>query len=190
MTLALGAALLAALGYAVASVLQAVGVRDGASPRDLVRSPLYLTGLGADGISWLLSLLALRRLPAFAVQALLAGSLAITVLLARLLLRAVLRRRDVAAVAVMVGALAVVGGAGREQPAPAAGGVVVVVLAAAAALVLLVAPLLRRAPSAARSKPRRFRFSATLMRGTQPLRSGSSGSTRTARAWARSRLPS
>jgi len=148
-TLALAAALLAALGYAAASVLQSVGVRGGSSPAALLRSPLYLAGLGADGVSWLLSLLALRRLPAFAVQALLAGSLAITVVLARLLLRAVLRRRDVVAVAVMVAALAVVGGSGVEQPSPAVGRGVVVALAAAAAVLLVAAPLLRRAPSAA-----------------------------------------
>ncbi|NIZ93461.1 hypothetical protein [Kineococcus rubinsiae] len=149
MSTALAAAVLAALGYAAGSVLQAVGVRGGASPRDLLRSPLYLTGLGADGISWLLSLLALRRLPAFAVQAVLAGSLAVTVVLARLLLGALLRRRDVVAVLVTVAALAVVAGAGHEQASPAAGGGVVAGLAAAAGALLVAAPLLRRAPSAA-----------------------------------------
>ncbi|WP_205708370.1 hypothetical protein [Kineococcus siccus] len=149
MSTALAAAVLAAVGYAAGSVLQAVGVRGGASPRDLLRSPAYLAGLGADGVSWLLSLLALRRLPAFAVQALLAGSLALTVVLARVLLRAVLRRRDVVAVLAMVAALAVVGGAGSEQAAPRAGGAAVAALAGGAVLLGVAAPLLRRAPSAA-----------------------------------------
>lgn len=115
MSLALGAAVLAALGYAVGSLLQAAGVRTAHGPA--LRSPLYLTGLGADGLAWVLSLLALRRLPTFAVQSVLAGSLALTVLLARVFLGSSLRRRDTAAVLLLVGALAVVGGSGTGQPA-------------------------------------------------------------------------
>ncbi|MBB2900689.1 drug/metabolite transporter (DMT)-like permease [Kineococcus radiotolerans] len=149
MTPAPAAAVLAACGYAAGSVLQASGVRrtGGGGPRGLVRSPLYLGGLGADGVAWLLSLLALRRLPAFAVQSLLAGSLALTVLLARAVLGSRLRARDTAAVAVLVAALAVVGGAGTEQPSPAVGGAVGLGLCTGAGAVLLALVLLRRSGS-------------------------------------------
>ncbi|MFB9377417.1 hypothetical protein ACFFKU_14935 [Kineococcus gynurae] len=151
MSLGLLAAVLAAVGYAVGSVLQSEGVRRAGSPGmgALARSPLYLGGLGADGLAWLLSLVALRRLPVFAVQSLLAGSLAVTVLLARVLLHHRLRRLDAIAVAVMVVALGLVAGAGHEQPAvaaPTAVSVGLLVAGVTAALAALVAAR-TRAPS-------------------------------------------
>lgn len=145
--LALGAAVLAALGYAAGSVLQAVGVRGGSGAAQLVRSPKYLAGLGCDGVAWLLSLVALRTLPTFAVQSLLAGSLALTVLLARVFMHARLRRVDVVAVVAMVAALAVVGGAGTEQPSPAVSRAAEVALLATTAVVVLAAVLGRAMPS-------------------------------------------
>ncbi|GAA0301711.1 hypothetical protein [Kineococcus aurantiacus] len=148
MTAALAAALGAALAYAVASVLQALGVRGGSGAAALTRSPLYLAGLGLDGFAWLLSLVALRRLPTFAVQALLAGSLALTVLLARVVLSSRLRRRDTAAVLLLVAALAVVGGAGTEQPAPVVPAGVRLGLCVAAGLCLAAVAALRRSGSA------------------------------------------
>ncbi|PRY15924.1 hypothetical protein [Kineococcus rhizosphaerae] len=147
MSLALGAALLAALAYAGASILQALGVRGGSSAAALTRSPLYLAGLGLDGLAWLLSLVALRRLPTFAVQSLLAGSLALTVLLARVVLRSRLRTRDTVAVLLLVGALGVVGGAGTEQPAPLVPAPVLVALCVAAGLCLSAVLALRRSGS-------------------------------------------
>ncbi|WP_432510280.1 hypothetical protein [Kineococcus sp. SYSU DK001] len=136
MSVALGAAVLAALGYAAGSVLQALGVRGGSGAAALARSPRYLAGLGCDGAAWLLSLVALRRLPTFAVQSLLAGSLALTVVLAHLVLGARARRRDTVAVLLLVAALGVVGGSGTEQPAPAVPGGVAAALCVAAGLVL------------------------------------------------------
>ncbi|MEZ0492578.1 hypothetical protein AB2L28_10045 [Kineococcus sp. TBRC 1896] len=146
---ALAAAVLAALGYAAGSILQAVGVRGGSGAAALTRSPLYLTGLGCDGLAWLLSLVALRRLPTFAVQSLLAGSLALTVLLARAFLGSRLRPRDTAAVLGLVAALAVVGGAGTEQPSPTVGPGGQVALCVAAGLALVAVLGLRRSGSAA-----------------------------------------
>ncbi|MEZ0164958.1 hypothetical protein AB2L27_09290 [Kineococcus sp. LSe6-4] len=148
MELALAAAVLGALGYAAGSILQAVGVRGGSGAAALTRSPLYLTGLGVDGLAWLLSLVALRRLPTFAVQSLLAGSLALTVVLARVFLGSRLRRRDTAAVLALVAALGVVGGAGTEQPSPTVGPGGQVALCVAAGLLLLAVLVLRRSGSA------------------------------------------
>ncbi|MGI4896352.1 MAG: hypothetical protein ACRYF3_14690 [Janthinobacterium lividum] len=147
MTLALVAALLAALGYAAASVLQAVGVRGGSGAAQLVRSPLYLAGLGCDGVAWLLSLIALRRLPTFAVQSLLAGSLALTVVLARVFLASRLRRIDAIAVGLTVLALGVVAAAGTDQPAVLVPRSVEASILVATGICVLLVPLSRRSPS-------------------------------------------
>jgi drug/metabolite transporter (DMT)-like permease len=91
-------ACLAAFGcawcYGAGSVLQSVGARrlataDGLNPALLVRLARqlpYLIGLALDLVGWLLSLLALRWLPLFAVQAILAGSVGVTALLATVFL--------------------------------------------------------------------------------------------------------
>lgn len=119
MTIGLLAAGFAALAYGLASVLQAVGVRRGGA-RLWWASPWYLAGLGLDGGAWLVSLLALRRLPLVVVQGMLACSLAVTAVAAHLLLRTPLRRLDVAAVVAALAALAVLAGAGGAQSAHAA----------------------------------------------------------------------
>jgi hypothetical protein len=139
------AALLAAIGYAAASVLQSVGARGRGSARQLARSRSYLAGLGLDAVCWMLTLVALRGLPVYAVQAVLASSLAFTVLLSRIWLKSTLRRRDVAAVGALGPALAVVGIAGREQAAAAPTNTVVIVLTVSGVVVaaLVVAAMLR-----------------------------------------------
>ena len=115
----LASAVAAAAFYAIGSVLQAAAARRAGGLGSLARSPVYLAGLTADGAAWVLSLLALRGLPVYVVQAVLAGSLALTVLLAAAVLHTRPRRRDLVAVVVLIGALAVLAFAGREQPAPA-----------------------------------------------------------------------
>ena len=139
MNLSLLAALAGTLAYGVGSVLQAVGASRASGPA-VVTHPAYLAGLGCDGIAWLASIVALRHLPLFVVQSLLAGSLGVTVLLAAVFLGARLRARDVTCVAVVIAALAVVAGASGLQsarPAPsgfAAGTLVALVLTAALVL--------------------------------------------------------
>lgn len=128
MTGALVAAVGAALAYGAGSVLQAAGARRavaaGQGLLGVTRQWPYLGGLGCDLGGWLLSLLALRRLPLFAVQAILAGSLAVTVLLAAAVLHVPPRRADTAAVVLIVAALAVLGAAaGAEGSGPVGAGV-------------------------------------------------------------------
>ena len=137
------AALLAAIGYAAASVLQSAGARGRDSAWELARSRRYLAGLGLDGVAWVLTLVALRGLPVYVVQAVLASSLAFTVLLSRIWLKATLRRRDVVAIGALGPALAVVAIAGREQAARAPTSAVVIVLTVSGVLVsaLVVAAL-------------------------------------------------
>lgn len=116
MILPLAAALAGTLGYGTGSVLQAAAVRRTSGPAAIIQ-PLYVAGLGCDGAAWLLSLVALQHLPLFTVQALLAGSLAVTVLLARIFLKTRLRVRDGAAIAVAAVALAAVSAAAGAQRA-------------------------------------------------------------------------
>lgn len=104
---ALGFAVAGAVGYGTASVTQALAARRSTGTLHTLRQPLYLVGLGCDLLAWLASLVALRTLAVYQVQAVLAGSLAVTVLGARVVLAARLRRRDSVAVTVTVLALAV-----------------------------------------------------------------------------------
>lgn len=139
MSAALIAGVLAAVAYGSGSVLQAAATRRSSGLRVLVQ-PLYLLGLGLDLVGWLLSLLALRSLPLFAVESLLSGSLAVTVVLARVVLGVRLRRVDVASVVLVVAALAVLAVAAGEQPAGSPpGGFTRALLVAAVVLALLMA---------------------------------------------------
>ena len=90
MAVGLIAAIAAAIAYAVGSVLQAVGAartsKSGAlDPRLLIRMIKqlpYLIGLAADGVGFLLGLVAIQFLPLFLSEALLASSVGITAVLA------------------------------------------------------------------------------------------------------------
>lgn len=110
-------ALLAAVAYAGGSTLQSVAA--GRRGRD--RTVRFLLGSALDLIAWALSLVALHGLPVYVVQAVLASSLAFTVVFARIWLHTAPRGRDVAAIGALIPALAVIALAGREQGAPVVG---------------------------------------------------------------------
>lgn len=118
--------LLAGVGavlYGIGSVLQAVGVRQSSKRgRGVVGAALqsaYIAGLGCDLGAWVLSLLALRRLPVFVVQAVLAGSLAVTAVIATITVGTALDRTDWYAIVAVVGALAVISASGGAERAVA-----------------------------------------------------------------------
>jgi len=113
---ALLAAVAGALLYGTGTVLQAVAARRASGP-GVLRHPWYVAGLVCDLLGWLASLVALRALPLFTVQALLAGSLVVTVLLARVVLSAPLRRIDGVSVGVVVVALVVLARAAGPETA-------------------------------------------------------------------------
>lgn len=94
-----------ALSYAAASILQAVAARRSTGTVRTMGHPLYLAGIGCDVFAWVGSMVALQTLAVYLVESVLAGSLAITVVAARFVLRSRLRRRDVAAVVVSISAL-------------------------------------------------------------------------------------
>lgn len=110
MTGALVAALTAALCYGVASVLQALAARrPGATLAEVTRSLPYVVGVGLDVVAFLVSTVALRRLPLFSVQAIVASSVVVTALLAIPLLGVRMRRTEVLAVATVCGGLVMLG---------------------------------------------------------------------------------
>ncbi len=115
------AAVAAMMLYGVASTLQAYAARHASGPQ-VVRHPAYLVGLGGDGLAWLLSLVALAWLPLFVVQSLLAGSLAVTVLLAVPVLHFRPSRADVVAVAVATAGLVLVSASAGAESRNAAPG--------------------------------------------------------------------
>lgn len=94
-TWGLAGAFAAAIAYGAATVLQAVGAQrtkrsnapDRALMLQLIHSAPYLAGIALDAVGFALSLAALRTEPLFTVQAIVASSLAVTALLAVVVLR-------------------------------------------------------------------------------------------------------
>ena len=78
-------ALVAALAYGSASILQSVGVKRAGSASGVLRQPLYLIGLTMDGAGFVVSVVALQFLPLFLVQAMVASSVIWTALFGALI---------------------------------------------------------------------------------------------------------
>ncbi|MEZ0448777.1 hypothetical protein [Cellulomonas sp. ICMP 17802] len=116
MTLAVLAAVVASIAYGVSTIMQAVATRRTAGLA-VVRQPLVIAAFAVDVLAWLLSLVALHRLPLFVVQAIIASSLVVVVVLARVVLGTRMRPVDRVAVVVVVAALVVLSLAGGDQPA-------------------------------------------------------------------------
>jgi drug/metabolite transporter (DMT)-like permease len=122
-------AIAAAWCYGFASVIQALAAR-GASrggaarvdPRLVVRMLSqwrFIASLGLDFLGLILQVVALRRLPLFAVQAAIAASLAVTAIFAAWLIHQVLADREWVAVAGVCAGVALLGtSAGAVQSAP------------------------------------------------------------------------
>ncbi len=117
------AAFSAALCYGVGSVLQAAAARraqraEGLDVRFLARllgSWIYVLGLGLDLAGFLLALVAVRSLPLFVVQAVLASFLAVTAVLGAIFLKMPLDRRDRIALMVVIFGLVLVGASAAED---------------------------------------------------------------------------
>ncbi|MFG1813489.1 hypothetical protein ACGFIF_06980 [Kribbella sp. NPDC049174] len=150
----------AAVCYGVASILQAVAARrihsaEGLDPRLLIRlfrSWPYLLGIGLDGFAFLLSIAALRSLPLFVVQSIVASFLAITAVLGAIFLHMPLRRSDWIALLVVIAGLVLVGlSAAEDRTVSVSDAESWGVLAAAVALGVLAVPVgrINGAPGAA-----------------------------------------
>ena len=68
------------MGNTVAALWEARGSRLARYGRAVWLQPWFLAGLVADVLAWVLTVVALRFLPVFAVQAILAGAIALTTL--------------------------------------------------------------------------------------------------------------
>jgi drug/metabolite transporter (DMT)-like permease len=163
----------AAVAYGVGSVLQAVAARrtsasEGLDPRlmlRLARSWRYLLGVGLDVVGFALSIAAVRTLPLFVVQSIVASFLAITAVLGAIVLKMPLRRSDWIGLAVVVSGLVLVGMSAAEDSAVSVSSTAEwAVLAAVATLAVVAVPLGRlrgRAGAAALGAIAGLAFGAT-----------------------------
>jgi drug/metabolite transporter (DMT)-like permease len=137
MLVSLTAALIAALCYGIASVMQAIAVREasnrpgadagggvdpGLVPR-MLRQWRFVASLLLDTLGFIAQLVALQRLPLFAVQAIVASNLAVIAVLASLLMGAALSWREWAAVTGVVAGVGLLGSSAGPEGATQAGAV-------------------------------------------------------------------
>jgi hypothetical protein len=108
-------ALVAMLLNSVANLLQSDAARIATPSRPLVIQPRYLSSFLVDGLGWAFTVVALRFLPVFEVQAVLAGAIAMTALLGRWCYGTVLRQADRLAIGACLVGLAMVAGSGAGQ---------------------------------------------------------------------------
>ena len=140
MVASLVAAVIAAWCYGVASVMQAIAARaashrrspgnehhaahSGVDPGLLVRMLRqwrFVASLGLDMLGFLAQLVALHRLPLFAVQAMIAANLAVTAVCATWLINAVLSWREWMAVGGVVAGVGLLGSSAGPEGATQAG---------------------------------------------------------------------
>jgi drug/metabolite transporter (DMT)-like permease len=140
--------------FGVAAVLQGIATsraRDVAvlDPRlllRLARQPVFLVALTLNGLGFLLHVAALQTLPLFLVQAVIAGSVAVTAVLSVRVLRARLSRLQWGAVALVVLGLALLApSAAADEDLPGGSGRAAALLAVVVVL-LLTAVAVRRVP--------------------------------------------
>lgn len=146
MLLGLAGAFGAAVAYGGGSVLQGVAARratagGGLDPRLLLRLGRqlpYVAGIGLDLAGFALSVVALRTLPLFAVQAAVASAIGVTALLAALLLHEPPSRREMFALAGILGGLVLLAASAQPEsavPLPRTGAWLVLAGAAVLAVV-------------------------------------------------------
>ena len=138
MLVSLTAALVAALFYGIASVMQAVavheasnrpaqdaavgGVDPGLIPR-MLRQWRFVASLCLDTLGFIAQLVALQRLPLFAVQAMVAANLAVTAVVASLVIGVALSWREWTAVTGVVAGVGLLGSSAGAEGASQAGAV-------------------------------------------------------------------
>jgi drug/metabolite transporter (DMT)-like permease len=136
MVASLIAAIVAALCYGVATVMQAVAVREASNrtaesaasggvdpalvPR-MLRQWRFVVSLCLDTLGFVAQLVALHRLPLFAVQAMVAANLAVTAVLASLLIKMRLSWKEWLAVTGVVAGVGLLGSSAGPEGASAAG---------------------------------------------------------------------
>ena len=145
MLVSLIAALVAALCYGVASVMQAIAVREashraglagvdpGLVPR-LLHQWRFVASVAIDTLGFVSQLVALQRLPLFAVQAIVAANLAVIAVLASVLIGVSLSWREWLAVTGVVAGVGLLGSSAGAEGAHQAGAVFKIALIVATAV--------------------------------------------------------
>jgi drug/metabolite transporter (DMT)-like permease len=165
MLASLTAALIAAVFYGIASVMQSVaaheasnrkpqdadagGIDPGLLPR-MLRQWRFVVSLCLDALGFVAQLIALQRLPLFAVQAIVAANLAVTAVVASLVIKVRLSWREWLAVSGVVAGVGLLGSSAGPEGASQAGVVfklALIVAIAALGLVGLAAARLLRDPA-------------------------------------------
>lgn len=147
----------AALCYGVGSLLEAIAARSSPAsetldPRlflRLVRSWRYLLGAGLDVVGFVLAVAAVRSLPLFVVQSIVASSLAVTAVLGAYFLQMRLGRSDKVALGLVVGGLVLVGLSAAPDRTVEASDVEQWGVLAVSILLVVAAGMLGRLPAAA-----------------------------------------
>jgi drug/metabolite transporter (DMT)-like permease len=164
------AALLSALCYGVAAVMQAVAVRAASRRSDRIQDGdpaaarvdpgllvrllgqwRFLVSLCIDIIGFLAQLVALRRLPLFAVQAVIAANLAVTAVFAAWLIKVRLSWREWLAVAGVVIGVGLLGSSAGSEGAATVGAAFEIGLMVAVAAVAVAGAAAARLPGRART---------------------------------------
>ena len=186
MLASLTAALIAAVFYGIASVMQSVaaheasnrkpqdadagGVDPGLLPR-MLRQWRFVVSLCLDALGFVAQLIALQRMPLFAVQAIVAANLAVTAVVASMVIKVRLSWREWLAVTGVVAGVGLLGSSAGPEGASQAGVVfklALIVAIAALGLVGLAAARLLRDPAAyavAAAGIVSFMFYATALEG-------------------------
>lgn len=169
MLASLVAAMVAALCYGIAAVMQAMAVRaaslrpahssaetilTGVDPGLVVRMLhqwRFIASLGIDLIGFLAQLVALRRLPLFAVQAMIAANLAVTAVFASWLMHIMLTWREWLAVAGVVTGVGLLGSSAGSEGAARVSSTFQLALIVAVAGIALAGLAAARLPNPART---------------------------------------
>ncbi|EGD54122.1 hypothetical protein [Gordonia neofelifaecis] len=109
MTIGLLAAVVAALAFGTASVLQAHAASSTDTALSAMLRPLFLTGMALDGIGFVATAVASRNIPLFLSQPIISANLVVTAVLAAAILKVSLTRRDIAGIAVVMLSLLTLG---------------------------------------------------------------------------------
>jgi len=163
----LAAALVAAICYGLAAVMQAIAVRassrrpepgagdlGGVDPGLIVRMLRqwpFVASLAIDLLGFVCQLIALRRLPLFEVQVIIAGNLAVTAVLASWLMHTMLAAREWIAVTAVVAGVGLLGSSAGSQGPAAVGDDFHLALIAALIAITLAGMAAARLPGAART---------------------------------------
>jgi len=162
MLVSLIAALVAALCYGVASVMQAIAVREasnragsagvdpGLVPR-LLHQWRFVASVAIDTLGFLAQLVALQRLPLFAVQAIVAANLAVIAVLASVVIGVSLSWREWLAVTGVVAGVGLLGSSAGAEGAHQAGAVFKIALIVATAVLGVCGLIAARLPDPART---------------------------------------